>query len=247
MSGRRAVRAGLLVLGVALIALCARLLLGDLSADRSLRELKEQVEASEATASLDAPDGEAWVNPDTAGWLEVGGTDVSYPVTLSSGDEDPDFYLTHDYWKRRNWRGNPYLDVRGGAEGAHLMVYGHKLGLTGGMFSSLRDRYQQASFDRLGALKWTPVGGETETYVPVFAMKVDKGYSPIQRFEFEDEGELASWLLAVGADASARADGWRETCERAERVITLVTCAQLRGGQRDRTVTVFARTADAVG
>lgn len=231
-------RAGLLTAGVALLALCIWLLLGDAAADGSVRELKGPVTAG--TGGPEAAD--AWVNPDTAGWLEVAGTDVSYPVTISSGDEDPDFYLTHDYWKRRSWRGNPYLDVRGGADGAHLAVYGHKLGLTGGMFSSLRDRYRQESFDGLGELSWTPVGGETERYEPVFAMKVDKSYSPIQRFVFDDTGELRDWLSAVGDDASARARGWREACERADRVITLVTCSQVQGGQRDRTVVVFVRT-----
>ncbi len=82
-------------------------------------------------------------NDEIIGWLEVEGTDISYPVTQA---KDNDFYLTHNYKKEYSKAGCLFLDkdfdmINGSS---NYLIYGHR-NKNGIMFESLL-KYSKEDF-----------------------------------------------------------------------------------------------------
>lgn len=250
--GRRApaARTALLAAGVALLLAAAALFALDALSARDYAALSQQAFASVDDLAADGADADGgqdadgidWeallaANGECAAWLAVEGTAIDYPVAQAS-DEDPGYYLSHDFWGGADAAGCPYLDARCGAEGEAMLVYGHHLGFSTRMFSELFRAYRQDVFDGVGAATWSTTSGET-VFEPLMAMSVDKSYADIQRFDFDDAEELREWLRALSQSATATADDADDLIDGAERVLTLVTCSSTIGGQRERTLVVF--------
>lgn len=227
----------LTVMSVALLAAAAVLAIPYLTQGASYRALAEEADVQAGTGI----DWDALLaqNPDTAAWLAVEGTGIDYPVVKPGPNKAGDWYLHHDFQGRKSPMGCPYLDPRSEADGRHALVYGHHLGLSGQMFSSVYDTYRQERFERVGAARWSTPAGGTLKLRPAMAMSVDKGYAPIQEFGFETVDELRTWLRRLSDDAQASAPELDALVGRARRVLTLVTCSSPIGGQRARTLLVF--------
>ena len=74
-------------------------------------------------------------NPDIVGWLEIKGTNVSYPVLQGSDNE---FYITHNYKKEKSKNGSIFLskDYDWNIPSTNLLIYGHNM-QNGTMFEEL--------------------------------------------------------------------------------------------------------------
>ena len=74
-------------------------------------------------------------NPDIVGWLEIKGTNVSYPVLQGSDNE---FYMTHNYKKEKSKNGSIFLskDYDWNIPSTNLLIYGHNM-QNGTMFEEL--------------------------------------------------------------------------------------------------------------
>ena len=177
-------------------------------------------------------------NPEAVGWITVEGTPIDYPVVQPSPSTPEAFYLTHDFWRQADSAGCPYLGVRARASGTHLLIFGHRLGPTNRMFGALSPAWRQESFDTLGTAQLeTPSG--SSSFSPLLALKVDRDFADIQRFSFENDAEMRSWLSSLAEQAHARHANETGLIEQAKRVLTLVTCAKMRSGERERTLVVF--------
>lgn len=244
------------IAGVALLAVGAALLLGERSGvDRYAalaRDTRASVSDPAAVGSTgpgqgnggDAAAGRDWdkilsENPEVAAWVSVANTDVDYPVMLPSEDKPADWYLRRDLWGDYSLAGTPYLERGTTATTPHSLVFGHHMASTGGMFTQLADDWDQGRFDEIGDLTWETPDGASRDLVPLFSMKVNKWYQPIQRTDLSDTTQLRSWLREVGADAWATADDWQGKADRATKAVTLVTCASAIADRDTRTVTVF--------
>lgn len=77
-------------------------------------------------------------NPELVGWITIPDTDIDYPV-MQSSEEDPDFYLTHDFDRQEDSNGTPFLDARNQYQprDTNLIIYGHNM-KSGLMFGSLK-------------------------------------------------------------------------------------------------------------
>lgn len=65
------------------------------------------------------------INPDFIGWLSIPGTDIDYPVVLTS---DVDYYLTHDFTGRESIIGCLFsLDRTDYQTSRNIAVYGHHM------------------------------------------------------------------------------------------------------------------------
>ena len=231
---------GLVAMGVGLLTFGGE--------QQAVAKYEELAEVSDRTATTDPEDAQAtggrdWaglraINPDVAAWVTIGNTPIDYPVMQPGKDKPEGYYLHHDMWGNRSSVGTPYLDDGSTAEGQHSLVYGHHLGMTQKMFSPVSQTYKQDVFDGLGDMTWdTPEG--THHLVPLFAMKVDMSYQPIQQYEFKDDAEMHEWLETLSKDASAFSDGWQDKAAKAKKIVTTVACSSLIAGQRPRTLTVF--------
>ena len=242
---QRAACAGAILLALACAVCCTTglLLLAESTyEDQRYLLLSQTIEVSDDTGDERDWDALLSQNPELIAWLTVEGTSIDLPVVQPGEGTDADFYLDHDFWGGCSATGCPYLDARADADGTHLLVYGHHIGWTRQMFSELFQAYEQDEFDQVGTAAWSTPDGNVTAFTPIFAMSVDKGYEAVQTFSFEDDDELHAWLLALGEDATARAEDWEGLCMDADRVLTLVTCSNVVGGQRERTLIVFAAT-----
>lgn len=180
-------------------------------------------------------------SPNMAAWLSVEGTDIAYPVAQAT-NSDPDRFLFNDLWGNPSDIGCPYIDSRSSTTSKHIAIYGHQLGVLGGMFSSLRTCWQAADFSNLGELSLSTIRGskvKTQTYKPLCALKTDKINQEIQSFEFADDNDFRQWLIKILKSSSTQASDAPQLLMRASKVISLVTCSELRSGQNGRSVVFF--------
>ncbi len=144
-------------------------------------------------------------------WVEVEGKDVSYPIVQG---EDNEYYLYHDLDGNDSYT-TVFLDYRSDWDSPNKIIYGHTL-VAGGMFRPLADAYEQASFDEIKAVNYTPKG-ESDThsqrYVPVCALAVDPTYQTIQQFDFTPDQADYEARCAAWAVANANAGKWNDTTQ----------------------------------
>lgn len=76
-------------------------------------------------------------NSDTKGWLTYPGTNIDYVVMQNS--TDPQYYLTHDFFKQDQKAGCLFLDQKASIETdtRNLVIHGHNMKSTNSMFHQL--------------------------------------------------------------------------------------------------------------
>lgn len=201
--------------------------------------LKLRQEASATDTQNDGYSAELQIlnTTDAVAWLTLSGTDIDYPVAQADLN-NPNYYLTHNLWGEDSVAGCLYIDARTGIENYHTLIYGHRMGATGGMFSELRTSYNQNEFNELGTLYLTTKDG-TKTYTPFCALEVDKANQEIQNFSQANTDDLKQWLKTILQESNARSANADRICSNAQQAVTLITCSQLRSGQRGRSAVLF--------
>jgi len=109
-----------------------------------LEALKEQ----KPSASVSYPSGylEEFAllynkNKDIAGWIEIEGTGINYPVLQTNDNE---FYANHNFYGKKERHGVPYADFRNDIKGMNFntVIYGHNMKSDNQMFSELENYYK---------------------------------------------------------------------------------------------------------
>jgi len=179
-------------------------------------------------------------NPRVVAWIEVPGAGISLPV-VQAREEDGNAWLDLDLWGNPSEAGTPFVDHRCGATSAHVLVYGHHLVLTGGMFSELAPCFDQEAFDeRLACgLTWSTPDGATAHCDALCAASIDEGDALTQTFSFEGEGALRGWLETLVTRSGAVSAHPTDLIASTRWVVTLVTCNAQAAGQSTRTAVTF--------
>lgn len=158
-------------------------------------------------------------NPDTVGWIEIPGTDISYPV-VQAGDNET--YLTHGFGGEASGAGAIFLDMASQPDmlGMHTIIYGHHM-RDGSMFAQLvnfKDADFFAAHDEI--VLYTPERTLRLTVIAAYAHKAD---AALRQFSFEDGEALTGFIeTCVSRSASVRGGvDWRK----AERLYSFVTCS----------------------
>lgn len=181
-------------------------------------------------------------NEDVVGWVTVHGSDgtmlVDQPVVRTRDGEAPDWYLSHDVYGRDSRLGCPFLDPRCDDRSLGVVIYGHNMG-GDKVFSKLHKAFEQDVFDGIGWMECRLPDGTTRTYHPLFAKSVLEDYQDIQRFDYEDAGQLRVQMGIVSQGATAVSEDLDGRIASIGRAVTLVTCSADRAGQPYRTLVVF--------
>ncbi|MCI8660618.1 MAG: class B sortase [Lachnospiraceae bacterium] len=84
-------------------------------------------------------------NSDMVGWIRIEGTNIDYPVMQNL--DQPDYYLHHDFYKKKSSYGTPYLSAicRYEEPRTSLMISGHHM-KNGSMFASLQNYTEKDYF-----------------------------------------------------------------------------------------------------
>jgi SrtB family sortase len=172
------------------------------------------------------------INPDVAGWLVCGGTEINYPVAQGA---DNSRYLDTLFDGSKGKAGCLFVDFENdaGFSGQNTVVYGHNL-LDGSMLSGIVRYGEQGYFDAHPTMTLhTPEGSYTvELFAGYTAPPTNHALAPDSPWalSWPDEAGFAAWLeKAQGRsnfDSGVRVSS-------SDRVLTLSTCAD---GGRNRFV-----------
>lgn len=80
-------------------------------------------------------------NPDIAGWVQIEGTQINYPVVQG---RDNDYYLTHNFNGKKERHGVPFMDYRNGIKtlNVNTVLHGHNMKSDNQMFAELKYYYK---------------------------------------------------------------------------------------------------------
>lgn len=113
-------------------------------------------------------------NADLMGWIAIAGTTIDFPVMQTP--QDANFYLTHDFNKKENAFGTPYLDGECNLESDNnLIIYSHNV-RNNQMFGTLK-AYTSEGYAKKHRTITLDVLTARESYevIGVFTAEVSKG------------------------------------------------------------------------
>lgn len=153
------------------------------------------------------------VSGDVRGWLEIPGTELSYPLMQG---EDNEYYLEHSWNGKPGAAGAVFLDSAAAADlsDPHTLVYGHRM-RNGSMFGLLRN-YRDAAFWEQHPRVYAVTDGGVLRY-DVFAAYEAEIRGPV----YQPDPDLEE-LVRLGLERSVIATG--VVPEAGERILTLSTC-----------------------
>ena len=160
---------------------------------------------------------------DIVGWIYVPGTRINYVVAQGETNNP---YLRHLPNGEYSENGTIFMDMDGTAPGMvdqQTTLYGHHMN-DGAMFEPIDASMDQKVFDTFKKVYYiTP----EMTYVlkPMFTMQVQDDYVDARRTNFDSEKAFTQYLQASLAQAKASAKDAAAEVEKADKVLTLVTCA----------------------
>lgn len=160
---------------------------------------------------------------DIVGWIYVPGTRINYVVAQG---ETNNTYLRHLPNGEYSENGTIFMEMDGTAPGMvdqQTTLYGHHMN-DGAMFEPIDASMDQKVFDTFKKVYYiTP----EMTYVlkPMFTMQVQDDYVDARRTNFDSEKAFTQYLQASLAQAKASAKDAAAEVEKADKVLTLVTCA----------------------
>ena len=164
-------------------------------------------------------------NADFAGWLTIEGTKIDYPVMLSP--DDPDFYLTHDFDKKKSKSGVPYIGKNCDTDSDNTIIYAHNM-KNGTMFSGLLKYAEEAFYRKHSVICFdTPKENGNYEIIAVFREKV----------HYQDETDVFRYYNYCGKLTEAAFQDYitrikeislyetGKTAEYGQKLITLSTCS----------------------
>ena len=215
---------------------------------------QKQIEISQVIDTIDIPDIDITPektermlqvielqkeNPEVVGWLEISGTNISYPVCQADNN---DYYLTHSYKKEKVTGGSPFLDKDYDftIPSSNLLIYGHR-NKKGLIFEDLI-KYQDEQFYKEHKLIRFTTATEDTTYEVMSVFN--------SRVYYQDETNVFRYYYFVNAENKAEYDEFVENCKKVslydtgvtakygDQLLTLSTCEY---SQEDGRFAVVAR------
>ena len=100
------------------------------------------------------------MNEDIVGWLEIKGTEISYPVLQGT---DNSYYMTHNYKKEKSKNGSIFLDkdYDWNIKSNNLLMYGHNLN-NGKMFQDLLKYKDEGYYKKHKIIRFTTDNEDNE-------------------------------------------------------------------------------------
>lgn len=131
-------------------------------------------------------------NPDTVGWINVGGTNINYPVVQASNN---DYYLNHSFDESWNDAGWVFMDYRNDSINFdnNTIIYGHSR-LDKSMFGSLRNITTNSWYkdtDNYIMKFSTPTENTLWQIFSVYTIKAEGYYLTT---DFDSDSEYQTWL-----------------------------------------------------
>ena len=171
------------------------------------------------------------INDDMKGWVEIEGTNLSYPVVQTT---DNDYYHRLNFQEEYDYYGVPYLDyectlsVDPAETSDNLIIYGHNIGNDGLMFNPLSYYKQLEFYKEHPVVRFDSIYKEQE--YKIFGVMIvnsepeqDNGtvFKYWQQVNFDDEDEFNAFVNEVRKRSMWDID---VDVEPGDKLLTLSTC-----------------------
>ncbi|MDE7299364.1 MAG: class B sortase [Lachnospiraceae bacterium] len=164
-------------------------------------------------------------NSDMAGWIQIPGTVVNYPVMLTPDDEE--YYLKKGFDKKFDINGIPFMDARCSVAEptTNFLIYGHNM-KNGSMFSALLNYEREDFYKEHPGIRFDTIY-ETGQYeiVGVFRTQIafegEETYRYYQFIQAESRKEYDAYIAYVKENAFYDTG---ITAEYGTQLLTLSTC-----------------------
>lgn len=168
-------------------------------------------------------------NQDLAGWLEIDGTTINYPVLQSDSEEDSQFYLTHSFAKKKDKNGSLFMDYRNDFlnRDTNIIIYGHNM-KSGAMFGSLKKYLDQGYLEKHAKIRFDTIY-ERGTYEVIGAFLSEVSYQDEYTFRYynflnaDTESEFEAFRVNV-MQLDALKKGTLDA-KYGDQLLTLSTCS----------------------
>lgn len=161
------------------------------------------------------------INKDTVAWLKVGGTKVNYPVVQS---DDNEFYLKHDYNKKKNSHGWVFADYRNDFTNLtyNNIIYGHNL-KNKTMFGTLNDVTKKSWYSKKGNQIITLTTKDYIYQFQIYSIYIIPKESYYITTYFENKQVYKEWLDIT---KSRSINNFNVDVNEKDVVLTLSTCSK---------------------
>ena len=178
-------------------------------------------------------------NSDLAGWIQIDGTNINYPVMQSK--HDPDFYLKHNVEKADSPHGCPYVQTNCNLQtpSDNILVYGHNM-KDGTMFSDLLQYKRESFWQQHRIIQFDTLTAQAEyTVMAVFQGEAEDLFAYYQFANAETPQEFAAYVDACKGVALYETG---VSAAYGDKLITLSTCDD--SGKNSRMVVVAKRITE---
>ena len=178
-------------------------------------------------------------NSDLAGWIQIDGTSINYPVMQSK--QHPDFYLKHNFEKVDSPHGCPYVQANCDLQtpSDNILVYGHNM-KDGTMFSDLLQYKRESFWEQHRIIRFDTLTAQAEyTVVAVFRGEAEDLFAYYQCTDAETPQEFAAYVDACKGAALYETG---VSAAYGDKLITLSTCDD--SGKNSRVVVVAKRITE---
>lgn len=224
--------AGILILG---LLLGGSYLWREYQQKQKQEDLKEKVvdqEALEEPKESNPIDfASLWnLNPDVYAWIDVPGTEISYPVLQSA--EDNSYYLEHTIEGEKTLPGAIYSENYNSKDFSdyNTILYGHNM-RNGTMFAGLHD-FEDPEFVQQNRQIIIYLPDRRLTYQIIAVSIVDDSHLLYKYNNFNAEGQEAFWQELQDTDEAGEYFDTSYQKTRDEHLITLSTCIGSRPNNR---------------
>lgn len=178
-------------------------------------------------------------NKDTIGILKIPDTKVNYPVMQNKND--PEFYLSHDFYKNEDKNGLPFLDYRSDwlTPSTNLIIHGHNM-KNGLIFNTLTKYKDKEFFESHKTIIFNTLFEESEyEIVSVFLTKIynkdENVFKYYQFIEANNEDDFNNYIYNIKKLSLYKINS---TAKYGDSLITLSTCEY---SQEDGRLVIVAR------
>lgn len=156
-------------------------------------------------------------NNDTIGWIKVNGTNINYPFVQTN---DNDFYLNHDFNKKRNGGGWLFMDYRNKGNDKNTIIYGHGMynGTLLGTLRNIVDNDWYTNSDNYVVKLSTPDGNTLWQVFSVYKIKPVTDYLEVDFYDDKEFGKFSKMLLKRSIF------DFKTSVSSSDRILTLSTC-----------------------
>lgn len=165
-------------------------------------------------------------NSDVVMWLSVDGTNINYPIVHTS---DNDYYLNHDFNKKKTTKGWPFLDYRNAVDlsDKNSIFYGHNL-LNKTAFGSIANLFTENWFNSSNHRIVVYSGNVIYTY-EIFSVYYSSPESYYLQVEFRDDNSYEKFINTLKGRSLMN---FATTVSKEDKIITLSTCTDDNKGRK---------------